>query len=140
MRRLESTDESLIVEGAHDGFGRMGAHVRRFEALDKTLTLVDRIDDAAGRRASVGFLLHPEVVVAQAAENVTLSRGRARIKLCSSAKIVCEDAVWQPDLGYEAPTKRLRLIWEGGRGEIVTVFEIDAAGSPADLMSSTEAS
>ena len=140
IRRLQMGDDRLILEGAHDGFGLMGAHCRRFEASDEKLTIVDRIDAPAGRRAAVRFLLHPEVIVAQAADHVALSRGAARIILRSSAKIVCEDAAWWPDLGYESPTKRLRLAWEGGGGEIVTVFELDPSRSPSDLKFSTEAS
>jgi hypothetical protein len=44
----------------------------------------------------------------------------------STAKIVAEDAVWHPDLGYELATKRLRVTWGGGSGEVVTAFEIEA--------------
>ena len=138
--RYEATDEGLVLEGAHDGFGRARAHVRRFEARDGKLTVADRVDDPAGRTARVGFLLHPEVAVATTAAGVTLARGRARISLRSTAKIVCEDAVWWPDLGYELPTRRLRLTLEGGRGQIVSFFEIEATGSPTESMSSTEAS
>ena len=57
----------------------------------------------------------------------------------SSAKIVCEDAVWWPDLGYERATKRLRLTWEGGNGEIVTIFELTSELA-VRRKSSTEAS
>jgi uncharacterized heparinase superfamily protein len=140
VRRLESDAERLILEGAHNGFARLGTHHRRFEASDTTLTIVDRINPRAARRASIGFVLHPEVAVAKADDAVTLWRGRARITLRSTANIRCEDAVWWPDLGYETPTQRLRLTWEGGNGEIVTVFELAAGCSPSAPTSSTEAS
>ena len=140
VRRLESDGERLILEGAHNGFAPLGAHSRRFEASDTKLTIVDRINAPAGRRASIGFVLHPEVAAAKADGTVTLSRGRARIILRSTVKIRCEDAVWWPDMGYEMPTQRLRLTWEGGDGEIVTVFELAASSSPSAPMRSTEAS
>ena len=124
--RWESDDERLILEGTHDGFGRFGAHVRRFEASKGKLTIVDRIEAPRGRRATIGFLLHPEVRIAEVGDPETLSRGRARIKMRSTLKIVPEDAVWQPDLGYERATKRLRLTWDGGSGEVVTTFEREA--------------
>ena len=79
VRRLESDGERLILEGAHNGFAPLGAHSRRFEASDTRLTIVDRINAPAGRRASIGFVLHPEVAVAPTGDAVTLSRGRARI-------------------------------------------------------------
>ena len=55
VRRLESDAERLILEGAHNGFARLGAHSRRVEASDTRLTIVDRIASAAPRRASIGF-------------------------------------------------------------------------------------
>ena len=65
VRRLESDDERLILEGTHDGFGRSARMCRRFEASDAKLTIVDRIDAPGGRAAPPSaFCLHPEVVVA----------------------------------------------------------------------------
>lgn len=139
LRQLATGDGRLILEGGHNGFGRIGAHGRRFEAADRKLFVIDRIDAPAGSRASIGFLLHPGVALSCSAEGLTLARGRARIRFRSTAKILVEDAVWWPDLGYEAPTKRLRLTWDGGGGEIVTSFEPDPNGSPSALHGSTEA-
>ena len=140
LLHMENERERRIVEGAHNGFGRIGAHRRRFEAIDGKLTIIDRIDAPPGSRADVGFLLHPEVTLTDTAEGLAIARGRAQIRLGSTAKIVAEDAVWWPDLGYEVPTKRLRLTWEGGSGEIVTVFELSASRSPSDPNRSPEAS
>ena len=124
LLRLECDDEHLRLEGTHDGYLSAGRHVRRFEASRQRLEIVDRIEATAARRASATFLLHPDVAVALAGETATLTRGQARIEMRSSAKILLEDAVWWPDLGYERATKRLRLNWPGGSGEIATSFEI----------------
>ena len=127
VRRWECDEARLILEGTHNGFGRLGAHIRRFEATDAKLTIVDRIEAGTARRAAIGFLVHPEVMIDRLGEAVMLSRGAARIIARSTAKFVCYDAVWQPDLGYERATKRLRLAWDGGSGEVVTTFEIRAS-------------
>jgi uncharacterized heparinase superfamily protein len=124
--RREIDDERLILEGTHDGFGRFGAHVRRFEAEGRKLTITDRIEAEPNRRATIGFLVHPEVRIDRLGEAMTLSGGQKRVSVRSTAKIVAEDAVWHPDLGYELATKRLRVTWGGGSGEVVTAFEIEA--------------
>ena len=80
------------------------------------------------------------MTLSEKADGAALARGRARIRLYSNAKLIVEDAVWWPDLGYESPTKRVRLVVEGGRAEIVTVFEQDFIGSPSDHVLSAEAS
>ena len=130
VRRYDSHDDRLMLEGTHDGFGRLGAHVRRFEATDLALTVVDTIRARRSQRARIGFLVHPEVIIDQLGAVTTLSRSGPRIVMRSTAKFVVEDAVWQPDLGYERATQRLSAAWEGGDGEVVTTFEIEASGTP----------
>ena len=120
VRELVCEPERLILEGAHDGYGRH-KHVRRFEQTSGALRIVDRISGPP-RPAEIGFLLHPEVVVAPDAGGAWLTRETTRARFQSSLDIACEDAVWWPDMGRELATKRLRLTAPAGVGEVFSEF------------------
>ncbi len=120
LRELVREPDRLVLEGTHDGYGPH-KHVRRFEQTSGVLRIVDRISGQP-RMAGIGFLLHPEVEVCLEAGGALLSRGETRARFCASLDIVCEDAVWWPDMGREMATKRLRLSAPPGLSEVTSEF------------------
>ena len=112
--------DRLALEGTHNGYARR-RHVRRFEQTSGALRIVDRISGPPGA-ARVGFLLHPEVEVVLGGEGASLSRGAVRAQFRASVALVCEDAVWWPDMGEERATKRLALKVPPGMHEVTSEF------------------
>jgi uncharacterized heparinase superfamily protein len=123
VRKLEHDARGLVLQGTHDGFGAL-RHARRFEVDAMGIRVTDRVEAPEGRRAAIGFLLHPTVEVAAEGDGFALTRGATRVKMRSGAKIVVEEAFWSPDMGYERATKRLRVLWDQGSAEIVTIFAL----------------
>ena len=112
--------DRLAVEGTHDGYGRH-KHVRRFEQTSGALRILDRVSGPP-RAARIGFLLHPDVAVTLESGGASLARGTARAQFSANLDIVCEDAVWWPDMGHERPTRRLCLVVPPGTREITSEF------------------
>jgi uncharacterized heparinase superfamily protein len=112
--------ERLVVEGTHDGYGRH-KHVRRFEQTSGALRIIDRISGSP-RAARIGFLLHPDVEATLVGRGADLARGGRRAEFRASLDVICEDAVWWPDMGQERPTRRLCLVAPAGTREVTSEF------------------
>ncbi len=126
VRRFEPRLDGFVLEGSHDGFAYLPGrpiHVRRFEAAPNRLTICDRIEGTTDRTVCLSFLLHPEVAVEMQGERALLTRGAAYIELTAPSGIVCEPAVWWPDMGHEFATRRLRVAVSRPDGDIVTKLE-----------------
>jgi uncharacterized heparinase superfamily protein len=117
---LACEPDRLALEGTHDGF-RPYRHARRFEQTSGALRIVDHISGPP-RPARIGFLLHPQVEVELDGEGVMLRRGAAAARFRASVAVVCEDAVWWPDMGSERATKRLCLSVPAGLSEVTSEF------------------
>ncbi len=118
LQSIEVSEDHLVVEATHDGFAHLSGrprHVRRMAVRGDAVDIDDRIDAGAGQAATVGYLLHPEVVVEILPDGgFVLSRGEARIAFATSLPARVEPAVWWPDMGVELPTKRLLIALGGG--------------------------
>jgi uncharacterized heparinase superfamily protein len=132
LREVSAEPDLLILEGTHDGYAP-ARHSRRFESRSGELRILDRIEASAGRRATIRFLLHPDVAVELSDAGALLLSQDRRIAVSSSVKIEREDAVWWPDMGYERRTTRLRLACGAEAGEVVTHFRWDTPGSRRGL-------
>jgi uncharacterized heparinase superfamily protein len=127
VRRYEAGADSFVLEGSHVGFRNLvgqPVHVRRFEADQQSVRIIDRLEGAPRVGARIGLLLHPDVVLEMEGPSVRLSRASARARLQSSRPIAIEDAVWWPDMGCELTTRRLVLRLEPGEHTAETVLEI----------------
>jgi uncharacterized heparinase superfamily protein len=133
-RRYEEHSDGFLLEGAHDGFTNLPGrprHVRRFVVSSDRITIDDRLEGSMARRARIGFLLHPDVTVAVDGITARLTRGAAEIVVEATAQIRDEPAVWWPDMGREAATRRLTLTLPVGVSEATTTFRIVTAARPA---------
>lgn len=110
--RYAPTADGFLLEGTHDGFAHLRGrlrHVRRFEVSEQTVVLHDRLEGRPDRAASIGLLLHPDVVAREEGGAVLLTLGKVRVRVEASEPLAIEPAVWWPDLGVEHATHRLRL-------------------------------
>lgn len=127
VRSYEARENGFSLEGAHDGFRNLpGAprHLRRFDVTSDEIVVRDRIEGKTDRLASIGFLLHPSVEVSIEGRSARIMSGEAEIAVTSSFPILCEDAVWWPDMGQERETRRLSVHIPAGASETVTTFRI----------------
>lgn len=123
----EETAQGFVLEGTHDGFRHLpGAprHIRRFEVAPERIVIRDRLEGRPDRRATIGFLLHPECRIEVTGTNARIVRGATQIQMTSTLPIRVEVAVWWPDMGCERATKRLRVSLEAGISELVTKLRI----------------
>ncbi len=112
VRHWRQTPSGFILEGTHDGFTNLHGrprHVRRFEAAADRLVIADRLEGGSEARATIGFLLHPEVGVTRDGGGVVLRSGPVTARVDASCAIAVEPAVWWPDMGRELATNRLVL-------------------------------
>jgi uncharacterized heparinase superfamily protein len=142
---FDSGDSHLVLKGTHDGFGAEARHERHFEVEPGRLRIVDLFDAPPSRPARLGFLLHPEAMVARAGDGLLIARGRARIEMSCDATITVEGAVWWPDMGVELPTRRVSVAPDRARRRVVTIFALrmeEEYGKPvqAPAVRSVEAS
>jgi uncharacterized heparinase superfamily protein len=120
VRELVCEPDRLAFEGTHDGYAPQ-KHVRVFDQTSGALTIVDRLSGPP-RAARSGFLLHPEVVVVVDEAGALLRRGATQVRFRASVALVCEDAVWWPNMGQERPTRRLCLDVAAGTREVTAEF------------------
>jgi uncharacterized heparinase superfamily protein len=137
VRRLETGDGSILIEGAHDGFaGTAGrpVHLRRFCARHDCLSVCDNFEGTARGTATAGLLLHPDVMAQQNGANVRLSVDGLQIELCANRPASLVDAVWWPDLGVEIATKRIEFTFSAD-GALTMDLAIRARPSsdPSDI-------
>jgi uncharacterized heparinase superfamily protein len=124
VRRWEPRNHGFLLEGGHDGFRYLRGqpiHVRRLEAAADAVRIDDIIEGRAQRAARIGFLLHPEVQVTGAAEQVKLVSGDTIVTVTASRPISVEPAVWWPDMGVEWQTQRLVVRIEPGQTATTTL-------------------
>ena len=55
-------------------------------------------------------------------KGAVLRRGAANVRFRASVALICEDAVWWPDMGQERPTRRLCLDVAPGVNEVTSEF------------------
>lgn len=112
LRRYEPRDDGFLLEGAHDGFAHLPGrpvHLRRFDCRPGAITIEDHLEGRTDRAARIGFLLHPEVEIAEEGASLRLARGAARLAMMASAPLRVEPAVWWPNMGVEVATRRIRV-------------------------------
>jgi uncharacterized heparinase superfamily protein len=127
VRYYEAGACGFVLEGSHDGFRNLSGspvHVRRFEADPRSLRIVDRVEGGDHVGASIGFLLHPDVVVTAEDAVVVLACDHAKAIVRCSRRISVVDAVYWPDMGCELPTRRLVVRFEPGDVAVETHLEI----------------
>ena len=120
-------DDDFSLTATHDGFRNLSGsprHVRRFEVAADRIEIEDRIDGTTDRPASIGFLLHPAVVVEVFGHEARLRLGPLDIILSSSRPIDVEDTVWWPDMGVERQTQRLRIGFPPGAETVTTAIRL----------------
>ncbi len=119
--------DGFALEGSHDGFRHLPGspvHVRRFEVGQSEITIHDRIEGDPRGDATVGFLLHPDIDVTLTKQRAILRcRGR-QVHVSCTQPVICENAVWWPDLGHERQTKRLRITLPAGCRELRTTLRV----------------
>jgi uncharacterized heparinase superfamily protein len=108
------TPDGFRLEGRHTGFDQEPGspiHTRRFVVSNQSVEIHDALNGDNPRGATVGFLLHPAVVVrtplGAPTTRVDLDRNGVAIHMTSDLAIRIESAVWWPDMGVEVPTHRL---------------------------------
>jgi glycosyltransferase involved in cell wall biosynthesis/uncharacterized heparinase superfamily protein len=112
VRRLETGDGTILIEGAHDGFARAAGrpvHVRSFYARRNRVSIRDRFEGTPRGTARAGLLLHPDIVAEQNGAKVLLSTDGLQIELRANRPASLADAAWWPDLGMEIATKRIEF-------------------------------
>jgi len=112
VRRLETSDGTMLIEGAHDGFARATGrpvHLRSFCARRNRVSIRDRFEGTSRGTARAGLLLHPDVTVQQDGANVLLSADKLQIELRANRPAVLADTAWWPDLGVAIATKRIEF-------------------------------
>ena len=110
VRRYEAHGEGFLLEGAHDGFAHLPdrpRHVRTFDIRPGRIEIVDRIEGNTDRRATIGFLLHPDCRVEVAGTSARITSGEVTVDVGCDTPIRAEPAVWWPDMGVELVTTRL---------------------------------
>ncbi len=128
VERCESSDGHLLLEGWHNGFGRLpgsSRHWRRFEVTPGQIIITDRIGGRSKTGTQIGFLLHPDVDILRQGAHLRLSAGAAIVTLQSSAEISLEPAVWWPDMGVERNTLRASIKVACGVREVITVLRVE---------------
>jgi len=127
VRHYKTRGASFELEGCHDGFRHLDGspvHVRRFEADERGVRILDRLEGTSKAGARIGLLLHPDVAAIVEDCAVMLASGGVRALVRSNRPIASEDAVWWPDMGRELPTRRLVLRYVPGDNEVETHLEI----------------
>jgi uncharacterized heparinase superfamily protein len=127
VRDYEQRASGFVLVGSHDGFRHLcgsPVHVRRFDADESSIRIVDRLEGAPTTAAHIGFLLHPDVAVTVEDRAATLTCREARARICCNKPMAIEYAVWWPDMGRELATRRLLIRYEPGDPEIETRLEI----------------
>jgi uncharacterized heparinase superfamily protein len=112
VRRLETGDGTILIEGAHDGFARAAGrpiHLRSFHARHNCVSIRDRFEGTPRGTARAGLLLHPDVTAQQSGANVLLSADGLQIELRANRPACLIDAAWWPDLGVEIATQRIEF-------------------------------
>lgn len=112
VRRIGTDAGAIFVEGAHDGFARAAGgpvHVRSFCARHDRVSIHDRFEGLPRGIARAGLLLHPDVTVERTEAGVLLSVEGLRIEVRADRPATLAHAVWWPDLGVEAATKRIEF-------------------------------
>ncbi|MCI0465928.1 MAG: heparinase II/III family protein [Beijerinckiaceae bacterium] len=132
LRRLETGDGTMLIEGSHDGFARAPGrpvHVRSFDARRGRVSIRDRFGGRPRGTASAGILLHPDVKAEPSGSNVRLSADGLEIELCANRPAVLANAVWWPDLGAEIATKRIEFTFPAD-GELAVDLHVRARPGP----------
>lgn len=127
VRDYQPRVSGFLLEGSHDGFRRIAGspvHVRRFEADERSLRIVDRVEGETVAGARIGLLLHPDVAVTLHDGAATLECRDARAVIRSSKPIAVESAVWWPDMGCELATRRLVIRRDPRDAAVETQLEI----------------
>lgn len=112
LRLWRPRRDGFAFEGAHDGYRTLPGrplHIRRIDFDPARLRVTDRLDADPGRRASVGFLLHPDCRIERLAANrLRIRRETTVVEMDCSHEIAEEAAEWYPDLYVVRPALRLR--------------------------------
>lgn len=134
LRRYEPRDDGFLLEGAHDGYAHLPGrpiHIRRFDVSPGAVTIEDRLQGFTERASRIGFLLHPDVAVANDGDVLRLLRDDARVEMTASAPLIIEDAAWWPDMGVEQMTRRIVVTPAQGADSRVELRFSAGIGTPS---------
>jgi len=111
---FESRNNGFRFHGRHDGFRILPGSPMHERVVERSgqgnYRITDRLTADPGRKASIGFLLHPDCEIERLApERLRIHHPPAVVEIHADAPIAVEEAAWYPDLYVRVPTRRLRV-------------------------------
>ena len=110
LHQCEFDQESLVLDGQHDGYRRLPGspvHRRRIQTDATYVEIFDRVEGGRGQQTCARLLCHPDCDVSQSDGIATISVGDIRIQLETESPMCVEEAWWLPDFGRSVKTHQI---------------------------------